>query len=107
MNENIIKEIVNTRKEDLTLEFKNYKNKLHPDIYETVCSFSNRNGGIIIIGISDKAPHKIVGVDENAIEQMQKEFTNGCANPEIISPKQILSLEKVKIDNKYILVVEI
>ena len=106
LNEKRIKEII-LQDEGIQIEFKNYTNKIDSDIYRTVCSFSNRLGGIIIIGVSDNKPHKINGVDDEYIESMQKEFSNTCANPEKIFPKQILQLEKIKVDDKYILAIEI
>ena len=107
LNEQILKEIVSTRDEDIQIEYKNYANKIDPDIYRTVCSFSNRLGGIIIIGVTDGKPHEIVGIDEKYIENMQREFSNVCANPERITPKQILELEKIKVDGKWVLAIEI
>lgn len=53
LNEQIIKEIVANRDEGMQIEYKNYSNKIDADIYRTLCSFSNRLGGIIIIDMTD------------------------------------------------------
>ncbi len=37
--------------EGLTTEFKESKSKLNKDIYENVCTFLNRAGGDIVLGI--------------------------------------------------------
>ena len=103
----MIKEIVTNRDEGMQIEYKNYSNKIDADIYRTVCSFSNRLGGVIIIEVTDEKPHKIVGIDEKYLENMQREFSNACANPEKVFPKQVLELEKIKVDDKWVLAIEI
>lgn len=40
--------------EKIDVEFKKAENGLNKDIYETVCSFNNRNGGHIFLGVEDK-----------------------------------------------------
>jgi ATP-dependent DNA helicase RecG len=40
--------------EGLTLEFKECKTSLGNSVFETVCSFSNRYGGYIFLGVNDK-----------------------------------------------------
>ena len=42
-----------TKDEKITVEYKAWQNGIHDDVYETVCSFSNRYGGYIIIGVED------------------------------------------------------
>ena len=39
-----------SKDEKITIEFKECQNGIHDDVYETVCSFSNRYGGYIIMG---------------------------------------------------------
>ena len=46
MKQNILDLI--TSGEGLTVEFKESKNKLNRDVFETVCSFLNRQGGRFI-----------------------------------------------------------
>ena len=45
------------------IEFKEYKNDLTKDVFDTVCSFNNRNGGHILLGINDK--REIIGVSKD------------------------------------------
>ena len=42
-----------TKDEKITVEYKACQNGIYDDVYETVCSFSNRYGGYIIMGIED------------------------------------------------------
>ena len=39
--------------EGLTVEFKRCAGKITNDVFETVCSFSNRYGGHILLGVED------------------------------------------------------
>lgn len=60
--------------ESITIEFKEAHNKLPKSLYDTVCSFSNRQGGNIYLGVSDEGD--ITGVDPKAVAQMKKDFCN-------------------------------
>lgn len=40
--------------EKIDVEFKESRNALTKDVFDTVCSFNNRNGGHILLGVNDK-----------------------------------------------------
>ncbi len=46
--------------EGLTVEFKKSTTEITSDVYDTVCSFSNREGGHIFLGVKDNG--EIIGV---------------------------------------------
>ena len=56
--------------EGLTVEFKKSATDITKDVYDTVCSFSNRDGGHIFFGVKDNG--SILGVDKDCVEQMKK-----------------------------------
>ena len=70
--------------EKIDVEFKVSKNTLTKDVFDTVCSFNNRNGGHILLGINDK--REIVGVSEDRVDKVIKEFTTSINNPQKIYP---------------------
>ena len=39
--------------ENFTVEFKQCRNELNNSVFETVCSFSNRYGGFLLLGVND------------------------------------------------------
>lgn len=39
--------------ENIRVEFKKSTDDITKDVYDTVCSFSNRDGGTIILGVKD------------------------------------------------------
>jgi len=52
--------------EGLTVGFKRCTDKLTNTVYETVCSFSNRYGGYILLAVEDD--DKIKGVIPEAVK---------------------------------------
>jgi len=91
--------------EGLTVEFKESKNKLNKDIFETVCAFLNRNSGELLLGVNDNG--EVVGVDNEAISQIKKDFATSMNNPQKINPTFYLSAEEIEINNKTILYIYI
>lgn len=87
--------------EKIDVEFKESKNALTKDIYDTVCSFNNRNGGHILLGINDNK--EIVGVNPEKADKILKEFTNAINNPQKIYPPLYLTPVTVSIDEKIII----
>lgn len=75
-------------------------------MYESVCSFLNRLGGIIIMGVSDKG--EILGIDEKHIGGMQKNFVNQINNKEILNPITYIIPEVVEMeDGKKVIVLNV
>ena len=57
-------------RENIRVEFKKSTNEITRDVYDTVCSFSNRDGGIIILGVKDNG--EILGIIPDAVDRMKK-----------------------------------
>lgn len=58
--------------EKIDVEFKRSRNDITKDVYDSVCSFNNRNGGHIFLGVLDNK--EILGVESNAIDKMLKDY---------------------------------
>jgi predicted HTH transcriptional regulator len=89
--------------EGWTVEFKKCVDALSNSVFETVCSFSNRYGAHILLGVDDNG--RILGVNPDAAPKIMKNFINMLNNPQKISPSLYLSLEQVEVDGKLILYV--
>jgi ATP-dependent DNA helicase RecG len=87
--------------EGLTVELKRCANELPKSVYETVCSFSNRYGGYIILGVEDNG--KISGVAPEAVPQIKKDFASAVNNAQRFSPTLFITLEEAAIDGKIVL----
>lgn len=90
--------------EGFTIEYKECVNGLNDSVYETVCSFSNRYGGYILMGVKE-VNHKavITGVNPKCVSDMKKNFVNMLNNPNKIHPSLYLNLEEIEYKEKKLL----
>jgi ATP-dependent DNA helicase RecG len=86
--------------ETVTVEFKRCSDGVRADTYETVCSFLNRFGGDIYLGVEDNG--EIRGVPENSAPDIIRNFVKMISNPDIISPTIYLAPEIFEYENKYL-----
>ena len=91
--------------EKIDVEFKESKTALTKDVFDTVCSFSNRTGGHILLGVNDQ--REIVGVNEDKIDKIIKDFTNCINSPQKIYPPLYLIPEVFDIDGKKIIYIKV
>ena len=87
--------------ENVNTELKEATKGLPKSVFESVCSFLNTTGGYIILGANDKK--EIIGIKEELIEKIKKDYTTQCNNKEVISPTILSELHEIKIDGKIIL----
>ena len=80
--------------ETVAVEFKRCGNGIENDTYETVCSFLNRFGGELFMGVLDDGT--VVGVPEKAAPDMVKNFIKVVSNPVLFSPTTYLIPEIIK-----------
>lgn len=84
--------------ETVAVEFKRCGNGIENDTYETVCSFLNRFGGDLFMGVLDDGT--VLGVPEKAVPDMVKNFIKVISNPTLFSPTIYLVPEIIKYDEK-------
>ena len=84
--------------ETVSVEFKRCGGNIEQDVYETVCSFSNRFGGDIYLGILDDGT--VNGVPEKAASSMVKNIITVLANPNLFSPTLTLDPEIITYEKK-------
>lgn len=100
----VLKNIIK-KGEKIDTEFKEAKDRLPRNLFESICAFLNRFGGNILLGVNDE--RIITGVDKNAVVQMKKDFANLCNNSQKISPTVYLQIEDYEIDGKTILYINV
>ncbi|MDR0514855.1 MAG: putative DNA binding domain-containing protein [Coriobacteriaceae bacterium] len=91
--------------ETVTVEFKRCGGRIESDTYETVCSFLNRFGGDIYLGIEDDGT--VVGIPKKAAPDIIKNFISMMNNPDIISPTIYLAPEILEYKGRRIVHVHI
>lgn len=90
--------------EGFTIEYKECVNGLNNSVFETVCSFSNRYGGYMLLGVREVDNKGVViGVNPKCITDMKKNFVNMLNNPQKIHPSLYLNLEEIEYKGKKIL----
>ena len=91
--------------ENVCIEFKRGGNGFEDDAMQTVCSFSNRFGGDIFLGIADDGT--VCGVPEKAAPDIIKNFVSRIGNPDIFAPTLYLLPESLKYKGKTVIHVHI
>ena len=64
------------------------------DLYDTVVSFSNKDGGTILLGVSNDGV--VRGINPKCIVEMKQNITTACNNPELINPP--ISITPIVVD---------
>lgn len=80
--------------ETVAVEFKRCGNGIESDTYESVCSFLNRFGGDIFIGVLDDGT--VHGVPPKAAPDMVKNFITVISNPILFTPTIYLAPEIIE-----------
>ncbi len=104
MNVKQIYEEINSG-EGLHTEFKEAWNKLPSDLFETVCSFLNTDGGIILLGVKDNG--EVTGVDPGSVKKLKTDLANLSNNPQKIDPPYLLFPHEFEIKGKIIIAVQV
>lgn len=102
---NRILDALKGKHENETIEYKEAKEEVLKEIYPTVCSFANREGGIIFLGVDDDG--NIKGVNPDKIEQMKKNFVTVMNNNNKITPPMYLSIEEMDIQGEKVLYIQV
>lgn len=91
--------------ETIAVEFKRCGNGIESDTYETVCSFLNRFGGDIFMGVLNDGT--VVGVPKKAAPDMVKNFIKVVSNPDLFAPTVYLVPEIIEYEGNTIIHVHI
>ncbi len=83
MNLEQLQQIIN-QGEGLKIEFKEATDSIPRSVYETVVSFSNTDGGTILLGVDDHGT--VTGIDPAAEMQMQTDLVTALNSSDCINP---------------------
>lgn len=87
--------------EGISIEFKECKDALPKNVFETLCAFLNRFGGDIFLGLKDDGT--IIGVDKDKSKKIRADFVSAMNNPQKIFPTVYLTVDEFELDGKTIL----
>ena len=88
--------------ENVAVEFKRCGNGIESDTYESVCSFLNRFGGDIFMGVLDDGT--VQGVPEKSAPDIVKNFISVMSNQNIFTPTIHLVPEIIKYDKDHTII---
>ena len=91
--------------ENIQVEFKKSTHEITKDVYDTVCAFSNRDGGTILLGVKDNG--EILGVASDAVDRMKKDFVTSINNGQKINPPLYLQPEVCIVEGRTLLVIRV
>ncbi len=91
--------------ECVTVEFKKSSTEVTKDVYETVCAFSNRDGGHIFLGVKDNGD--ILGVEKDRVDKVKKEFVTSVNNENKMFPPLYLTPIEYEFDGRIVLYIRV
>ncbi len=91
--------------EGTTIEFKESQSSLPKSFYETAVSFSNTDGGIIILGVNDSG--SILGIDKICVKQIIADIITNLNSPDCITPSIYVNPIEMELENKTIIIIQI
>jgi ATP-dependent DNA helicase RecG len=96
----IIKNLLK-QKESIRLEFKEAKEKLPENLFETICAFLNREGGSILLGVKNNG--NCIGVNPELIGKFSADIASLSNNKTKLDPPFILFPSIAEINGKKII----
>ncbi len=99
-----IKRIID-KGEGLQIEFKEAKDAVPSNFYDTVTSFSNTDGGTILLGVDDDG--NINGINPLSETKIKKNIITALNSSDLINPPILVEPFTVYCDDKLILVVQV
>lgn len=84
-------------------EFKKCRSDVSSSVYETICAFSNRLGGVLLLGVDDDGT--ILGVNPQTADGMIKNIINTLGNKETFQPTVRIEPELVYVDGRAVIVI--
>ncbi len=91
--------------EGTRIEFKEAQNGVPDTLYDTVSAFLNKEGGIILLGVSDDGA--ILGIEQANLMQLKQNIVTALNNPDVINPPYTLPVRDKEYEGKKILYIRI
>ncbi|MEO0129704.1 MAG: RNA-binding domain-containing protein [candidate division WOR-3 bacterium] len=104
MTEAVIRKYIK-QGEGKNVEFKSSLNSMPSDLFETVCAFLNRNGGIVLLGVDDNG--KILGIDPNISEKIINDIVTTSNNPNKLNPPFLLFPGKIQLNEGLVIYIRV
>ncbi|RKY58944.1 MAG: AAA family ATPase, partial [Candidatus Neomarinimicrobiota bacterium] len=91
--------------EGIGIEFKESKDSLPENVFESVCAFLNRVGGDLLLGVKNSG--KVIGIDSEKIDKIKTDLVNLSNNPNKLDPPFMIFPEEFTVGGKKIIYVRV
>lgn len=79
--------------EGISVEFKRCGSQPGKDTFETICSFANRQGGSVLLGVRDDGT--VEGVPEASALNIERNISNVTSNPNLFNVSPLVEFERL------------
>jgi len=104
ISEQEIKQLID-RGEGTRIEFKEAQNGVPDSFYDTVVSFLNKEGGIIVLGLTDDGA--VLGLQDENLMKLKKDIVTALNNPEVVNPPYPLPVMDTEYANNKLLYIRV
>lgn len=80
--------------EGISVEFKRCGSQPGKDTFETICSFANRQGGSVLLGVRDDGT--VEGVPEASVLSIERNISNITSNPNLFNVSPLVEFERLR-----------
>jgi ATP-dependent DNA helicase RecG len=94
-----------TQGENIRIEFKEAQSGVPDSFYDTVVSFLNREGGVIILGVDDNGT--VLGLGEQNLMKLKQDIVTALNNPDVLNPPFPLPVNEVEHPNGKLLSIRV
>ena len=91
--------------EGTRIEFKEAQDGVPATLYDTVSSFLNKEGGIILLGVTDDGD--VLGLEEANLMQLKQNIVTALNNPDVINPPYALPVRDAEFEGNNILYIRV
>jgi ATP-dependent DNA helicase RecG len=91
--------------ENIRIEFKEAQGGIPDSFYDTVVSFLNREGGVILLGVVDNGT--VLGLGEQNLMNLKQDIVTALNNPDVVNPPFPLAVNEVEHGNGKLLYIHV
>lgn len=104
MTEQELHKIIN-QGEGIRIEFKEAQSGVPDSFYDTVTSFLNREGGVILLGVADDGT--VLGLGEQNLMSLKQDIVTALNNPDVLNPPFPLPVNEIEHPNGKLLYIRV
>lgn len=80
--------------EGISVEFKRCGSQPGKDTFETICSFANRQGGSVLLGVRDDGT--VEGVPEASVLSIERNISSVTSNPNLFNVSPLVEFDRLR-----------